>query len=154
MAKLPSLAEMSLTPAANRPEDRAERHPATEAPSKEPCQTLPSIKEALGKEINARRPIAPQPPPVPEFYIPGHSELYLDGLPIRCYRIGKSLFNMQQIPNETRNEFSRITVDHRRITYTLEVVQQPEKARACGSGNKCKSCAMIKWLPLMFISIE
>ncbi|ETI24427.1 hypothetical protein G647_03796 [Cladophialophora carrionii CBS 160.54] len=43
---------------------------------------------------------------------------------------------MQQPPHETRNEFHRTTIDRRTITYTLEVVQQPEKARACGSGNK------------------
>jgi len=38
--------------------------------------------------------------------------------------------------NETKSEFSRKTVDGRQITYALEVVQQPEKARACGSGVK------------------
>ncbi|EXJ93503.1 hypothetical protein A1O1_01895 [Capronia coronata CBS 617.96] len=43
---------------------------------------------------------------------------------------------MAQPRNETRSEHSRMTIDGRRITYHLEVVQQPEKARACGSGPR------------------
>ncbi len=154
MTKLPCLVEMSLTPSVDRPEDRASQQPAAEPFPKDTRQTLPSLKETLGTEINAKRPIAPQPAPIPEFYIPGQSELYLEGLRIRTYRIGKNYFNMQEVPNETTNEFSRTTVDHRRITYTLNVVQQPEKARACGSGTKCKSHAMIDRLPLTSNSIE
>ncbi|KEF54921.1 uncharacterized protein A1O9_09364 [Exophiala aquamarina CBS 119918] len=41
---------------------------------------------------------------------------------------------MAQPTNETRSSHSRWTVDRREIKYKLEVVQQPEKARACGSG--------------------
>ncbi|KIW46061.1 hypothetical protein, variant [Exophiala oligosperma] len=43
---------------------------------------------------------------------------------------------MAQPRNETRSDFARKTVDGRTITYALEVAQQPEKARACGSGVK------------------
>jgi hypothetical protein len=74
--------------------------------------------------------------------VPGQTELFLDDLPIRTYRIGENHYNMQQRPHETRNEFHRTTIDRRTITYSLEVVQQPEKARACGSGNKCRFVAI------------
>lgn len=33
---------------------------------------------------------------------------------------------------------SRITKEGRKLTYVLKVIQQPERARACGSGAKCK----------------
>ncbi len=137
MAQLPSLAEMSLTRHVNRPEDRP-----TQPPTRESRQTLPSLKDTLGKEYNARRPIAPHPKPspsVPELFVPGQTDFYLDDQPIRIYQIGENWYNMQQPPHETTNECRRTTVDHRVVSYTLEVVQQPEKARACGSGNKCKS---------------
>lgn len=32
----------------------------------------------------------------------------------------------------------RDTKDGRRLWYRMEVIQQPERARACGSGPKCK----------------
>lgn len=32
----------------------------------------------------------------------------------------------------------RTTRDGRRLHYELKVLQQPERARACGSGPKCK----------------
>lgn len=34
--------------------------------------------------------------------------------------------------------FSRTTRDGRRLHYELKVLQQPERARACGSGPKCE----------------
>lgn len=40
--------------------------------------------------------------------------------------------------NETFSSCSRTTKEGRKMTYTLEVVQQPERARACGSGAKCE----------------
>jgi len=33
----------------------------------------------------------------------------------------------------------RVTKDNRHLFYRLEVIQQPERARACGSGPKCAS---------------
>ena len=32
----------------------------------------------------------------------------------------------------------RTTREGRRLRYELQVIQQPERARACGSGQKCK----------------
>lgn len=34
-------------------------------------------------------------------------------------------------------EISRVTRAGRTLTYSLKVIQQPERARACGSGAKC-----------------
>jgi hypothetical protein len=35
-------------------------------------------------------------------------------------------------------EMTRVTKEGRKLTYRLKVIQQPERARACGSGAKCK----------------
>ena len=40
------------------------------------------------------------------------------------------------VSNETKNTTHRTTKDGRRIRYDLQVIQQPERARACGSGAK------------------
>ncbi|KAL6720130.1 hypothetical protein ACLMJK_002051 [Lecanora helva] len=40
------------------------------------------------------------------------------------------------VPNETENSMGRVTTDGRHLTYELNVIQQPERARACGSGAK------------------
>lgn len=34
---------------------------------------------------------------------------------------------------------TRVTKEGRKLTYCLKVIQQPERARACGSGAKCKN---------------
>ena len=41
-----------------------------------------------------------------------------------------------QVANETFASSSRITKEGRKITYRMKVIQQPERARACGSGAK------------------
>ncbi|KAK4697995.1 hypothetical protein P7C71_g147, partial [Lecanoromycetidae sp. Uapishka_2] len=41
-----------------------------------------------------------------------------------------------QVPNETESSMSRVTKDGRNLTYEVKVIQQPERARACGSGAK------------------
>jgi hypothetical protein len=40
------------------------------------------------------------------------------------------------VNNETKSHFTRSTRDGRQIRYSLSVIQQPERARACGSGAK------------------
>ncbi|KAF2097147.1 hypothetical protein NA57DRAFT_41735 [Rhizodiscina lignyota] len=40
------------------------------------------------------------------------------------------------VPNETESRGSRITKEGKKITYQLTVIQEPERARACGSGAK------------------
>jgi hypothetical protein len=36
---------------------------------------------------------------------------------------------------------TRMTAEGRKLTYVLTVIQQPERARACGSGAKCEHLA-------------
>lgn len=43
------------------------------------------------------------------------------------------------VDNETKSTSVRTTVDGRTLTYTMNVLQQPQRARACGQGAKCKS---------------
>ena len=33
---------------------------------------------------------------------------------------------------------TRMTAEGRKLSYELKVIQQPERARACGSGAKCE----------------
>ncbi|KAF2855142.1 hypothetical protein T440DRAFT_204921 [Plenodomus tracheiphilus IPT5] len=40
------------------------------------------------------------------------------------------------VSNETKSTYLRTTKDGRQIRYALQVIQQPERARACGSGAK------------------
>ncbi|TKA55476.1 hypothetical protein B0A49_13705, partial [Cryomyces minteri] len=40
------------------------------------------------------------------------------------------------VPNEAKSQASRITKEGKKITYMLNVIQQPARARACGSGAK------------------
>ncbi|EEP78763.1 predicted protein [Uncinocarpus reesii 1704] len=41
--------------------------------------------------------------------------------------------------NETESSFSRTTREGKKLTYTLKVIQQPERARACGAGAKASA---------------
>ncbi|KAK5056671.1 hypothetical protein LTR84_012203 [Exophiala bonariae] len=96
---------------------------------------LPGIREVVGEQL-----LLPRPPPVelgiPPPGRPGEIPIYLDKLPIQLYEIAGGFYNMTQPPNETKSSHERLTVDHRKIRYTLALVQQPEKARACGSGPR------------------
>ncbi|KAF2811692.1 uncharacterized protein BDZ99DRAFT_279359 [Mytilinidion resinicola] len=40
------------------------------------------------------------------------------------------------VANETNSQSSRMTKEGKKITYRMQVIQQPERARACGSGAK------------------
>ncbi len=139
MAELPSLADMTLTSDTDSIPQEPPNTTAQASSDSEP--NLPGLRETVGSAYNLNRTLRPQPttpPPVPEFFIPGVSVLYIDDQPIRTYVVGGLRYNMAQPPNETVSEFSRYTVDGRRLTYRLNVVQQPEKARACGSGPRCR----------------
>lgn len=45
-----------------------------------------------------------------------------------------------QVEHESTNSLKRVTKEGKQLTYELVVMQQPERARACGSGAKCQSC--------------
>ena len=46
-----------------------------------------------------------------------------------------------------RSVVQRTTKEGRQLTYELQVIQQPERARACGSGVKCKSGVIVRGRP-------
>lgn len=50
--------------------------------------------------------------------------------------------------NETESSVSRITRGGKQITYKMSVMQQPERARACGAGAKCKQ------LPTLYLDLS
>ena len=45
--------------------------------------------------------------------------------------------NVIAVSNETNSSIVRITKDGRKLCYEMKVLQQPQRARACGSGAKC-----------------
>lgn len=45
---------------------------------------------------------------------------------------------MPSVHSQRQGEVSRVTRSGRKITYCLNVIQQPERARACGAGAKCE----------------
>lgn len=156
----PLLPSIEVEPVNNKSASPPDTQLETELPSqpteveivanKSGCSTgrknirLPSIRDTVGPQLLLPRPDSddrPTPTAVPRFYVPGQSRLYLDDLPIVIYEIEGVYYNMTQPLNETRSTHLRLTVDQREITYTLEVVQQPEKARACGSGPRCVFCS-------------
>ncbi|RMZ80279.1 hypothetical protein DV738_g2841, partial [Chaetothyriales sp. CBS 135597] len=75
----------------------------------------------------------------PRFFIPGVTTAFIDGLPVQSYVIVGKPYTMQKPDNEGTNECIRITVDNRRLKYVLNVLQQPQKARACGNGPRASS---------------
>lgn len=47
--------------------------------------------------------------------------------------------SIMTVSNEMKTSTSRVTKEGRHLTYEMEVIQKPERARACGSGAKCTS---------------
>ncbi|RMZ78918.1 hypothetical protein DV737_g3676, partial [Chaetothyriales sp. CBS 132003] len=75
----------------------------------------------------------------PRFFIPGVTTAFIDGLPVQSYLIVGKPYTMQRPDNEGTNESTRLTVDNRHLKYVLNVLQQPQKARACGNGPRASS---------------
>jgi hypothetical protein len=47
------------------------------------------------------------------------------------------------VENETKASARREMQDGKRLLYELTVLQQPQRARACGAGAKCKQAVMM-----------
>lgn len=102
---------------------------------------LPSLKESLG--LTDDQPLLPRPgpttaPSVPRLINPTTARLYVDNILCLTYQICGKSFTMQVPQNEGVAAFTRQTMSGKNLSYRLKVVQQPEKARACGSGPRCK----------------
>jgi hypothetical protein len=104
-------------------------------------QTLPPINGLglappgvlLASEDPRRRPRArAQPYSQPASY-------RFDGHPVRTYYIEGLPYDMEVPANEDHSATYRQTFDGRTLKYTLTVLQQPERARACGAGARCES---------------
>jgi hypothetical protein len=104
-------------------------------------QTLPPINGLglappgvlLASEDPRRRPRArAQPYSQPASYL-------FDGHPVRTYYIEGLPYDMETPANEDHSTTYRQTFDGRTLKYTLTVLQQPERARACGAGARCES---------------
>lgn len=57
--------------------------------------------------------------------------------------------HVRQKPNTLERPpqvIERTTKEGRRLRYELKVIQQPERARACGSGAKCKTLSILMTL--------
>jgi predicted component of type VI protein secretion system len=103
-------------------------------------QTLPPINGLglaprgvpLASEDPSHRPRArAQPYSQPANYL-------FDGHPVRTYYIEGLPYDMEAPTNEDHNTTFRQTFDGRTLKYTLTVLQQPERARACGAGARCE----------------
>lgn len=57
---------------------------------------------------------------------------------LKQYTIDGKPFVMATVAHESKSSFERVTSEGRRLTYHLEVVQAPARARACGNGPRCQ----------------
>jgi hypothetical protein len=99
---------------------------------------LPSFRTLLN-EIGESVVIEPEHPAsrIRPSYVPG-SQIEFAGKPVAYYGICGSTYIMQRAEFETTNQVVRTTASGRRLRYKLNVMQEPAKARACGSGPRCK----------------
>jgi hypothetical protein len=67
------------------------------------------------------------------------SDLVCNNHRLWTYYIENVPYAMEKPANEDYNETYRQTFDGRTLKYTLTVLQQPERARACGAGARCES---------------
>lgn len=104
-----------------------------------PRPRLPSLASAVPIEP---RPLAAYPAPVQQkppapLYVPGLTECLWEGHPVGWYEICEKIYAMLKVEHETLAEYVRTTVGGRQLRYRLHVIQEPAKARACGSGPRC-----------------
>lgn len=129
-----------------------------------PRQSLPPVSALLELAVPTHTPVPPGQPTQRKdrrtysTYRLGYepSEIYYYeplGIDVRTYYIENMPFTMEAPANEDTNTFSRRTVDGRTLTYRLTVLQQPERARACGAGARCKSPPEIPYPPLQGIML-
>jgi len=76
----------------------------------------------------------------------GHSsteteDVYFGTQPLEQYEIVGKNYVMARVAQEINSYLERTTAEGRKLTYHLEVVQKPQRARACGNGPRCKLCS-------------
>lgn len=98
--------------------------------------TLPNLGDIVPYQQAQHRPSL-QGPGLPALFVPGVSELLLDGKPILQYKICGKIYTMEKPLNEVISTMTRATVGGRKLAYRLRIIQQPARARACGAGPRC-----------------
>lgn len=93
-------------------------------------EQLPSLQDL--QLLKEGRGVCPSPEPLAE-----DIHLVYEGRPLNDYKINGKTFVMQQVQHEGRWLHHRTTSGNRNLTYDLEVAQGPQRARACGNGQKC-----------------
>ena len=104
-----------------------------------PRPRLPPFRDILpAAQVNSSPPELLQSPP--DSAVPVLESYYL---PFRRAKddIVKMPFTMIKPENETIHSTTRKTVHGKTLTYTLNVKQQPERARACGAGARGEKLA-------------
>ena len=99
---------------------------------------LPNLGDVVPFHLaGAQSHASNQPFSIPALIVPGVTEVLLDGKPVGQYKICGKCYTMEKPANESRSSMQRVTVGGRRLKYTLEVIQEPARARACGAGPRC-----------------
>jgi hypothetical protein len=75
------------------------------------------------------------------------ANIWYNGSRLWTYYIENLPYAMEKPANEDYNDTYRQTFDGRTLKYTLTVLQQPERARACGAGARCESRNLAIILP-------
>ena len=111
--------------------------------------SLPSINEGFprfqetgprGSPFRTHRLLAPHANSAAQIVRNNETVVKLDGRPLKTYSIDGNNYTMMESPNENEVMYTRRTKDGRRLRFHLEVLQQPMRARACGSGPRCITC--------------
>ena len=104
---------------------------------------LPNLGDIVPfQPVGAQSRAPNQPGVLPALFVPGVTEVLLDGKPVAQYNICGKCYTMEKPANESKSTMHRATVGGRNLKYTLDVIQEPARARACGAGPRCEFCRM------------
>jgi hypothetical protein len=108
-----------------------------------PDLNLPNLGDIIPLQPGGAHPrAATQAASLPALFVPGVTEVLFDGKPIQTYDICGKIYTMEKPNNESVNTMTRLTVGGRKLRYTLSIIQEPARARACGAGPRCKLLAL------------
>ena len=130
--RLPPIHELFAGVADTSPEYIALQH-ISDLPSQTTAEEEPSATGDWDPDSSEPSPI----------FSPWDVSPYLRRLRFRTYKIDNMPYTCPVPENEDVSHVQRRTVDGRLLTYRLTVLQQPERARACGAGARCKSSEML-----------
>lgn len=128
---------MASATESNNVDSESRRKPSQLLPK--PDLTLPNLGDIVPFHAGGAQSQAPnRPPGIPALFVPGVTEVLYNGNPLVQYNICGRVYTMEKPANESRSEMRRVTVGGRKLNYTLHVLQEPARARACGAGPRCR----------------